>query len=359
MPLARIRSFDPEAIAFLAAQLAQSGYTLQFVRPNETGLEEADLELTVVRRDVDAALQIAQTEAERLGADITVVPGAMPVPEPVVAADVPEPAPFPSEIEMPAGSEPAMSEVPLLVEQAAGHDFAIQRAHLAQIARESSERTAHVLGRGLGRAVDGLEVISDSIGRGLANGKENLAEIGDNTAGRFNQWKVRFLTERALRRQARQVETLSGEVGRAKVLGMKEVPRRPQPLWLRERIYMGVAVASILVAAAIIGWSFAGSGGPANPVGKGTGLSTVEEQMPFGPASVNAVAAPTAPMPVSEKSTTSKPKPAVIRHADQVRRASTYDDKGPEVIVRHFDQKPVAEQARTKTRDGVKIISEE
>lgn len=374
MPLARIRSFDPEAIAFVAAQLAQSGYTLQFVRPDETGLEEADLELTVVRRDLDEALRTAQAEAERLGVPVTVVPGVMPAtrPEPVVvapalpepqtishiaepvaeSADVAEPAPFPSEVAM-----PAPIDAPVTTDDA-GHNFGVgERAHWAQIAKESSEKTAHVLGLGLGRAVDSLEVISDSFGRRLASGKENLAEIGDSTASRLNAWKVRFRTVRALRREAQQPETFSTRVGRRKNLS-----RRPKPLWLRERIYKGAALAAVLATAAIIGWTLAGYAGPANPVGKGNGITTVQEQVPFGPASANASAVPATSTPVSKK-TGPRLKSAAAAHASRARAVSARHDDDQEIVVRHFDQKPAAEQAKAKThdvtRDGVKIISEE
>lgn len=369
MPLARIRSFDPEAIAFLAAQLAQSGYTLQFVRPDETGLEDADLELTVVRRDLDQALLTAQAEAERLGVDVTVVPGVMPIaaPETVVAvpqsaeperisgivepvpdfADIPEPLPFPIEVETPAAikATAATDEI--------GRDFAAEKARWAQVAKESSEKTAHVLGRSIGKAVDGIEVISDSIGRGLAGSKENLAEIRGSTVSRLNDWKVRFRTARALRRQARQAETFRAEPV------FSGSSRRPKPLWLRERIYKGTAIAAVLAMAAIIGWTLAGYAGAPNPVGKGNGLSTVQEQVPFGPASASAPVAAVSPVRVSVKNT-AKPKPAL---AHPTRAVRSHSDDDQEVIVRHFDQKPSAEQAKAKnrdlSRDGVKIISEE
>jgi hypothetical protein len=56
-------------------------------------------------------------------------------------------------------------------------------------------------------------------------------------------------------------------------------------------------------------------------------------------------------------------KPATTP-AKSTRAARTNDDEFQEVIVRHFDRKPAAMQAKSKshdtvTRDGVKIISEE
>ena len=47
MPIARIRTFDIEAISFLAAKLAESGFEVQFAVPGESLSGEVDLEITV------------------------------------------------------------------------------------------------------------------------------------------------------------------------------------------------------------------------------------------------------------------------------------------------------------------------
>ena len=361
MPIARIRSFDPEAIAFLAAQLAQSGYTLQFVRPDETGLEVADLELTVVRRDLHEALRTAEDEAERLGVDITVMPGAIPTPEPILsmspvapavesfspAADISEPtAPFPGGLEVPDASQS-----PVIAARQANRDVPKEKPRWVQVTQDSSEKTAHLFGRGLGKAIDGFEVISDSVERGVAKCKDDLSEIGDSTASRLHDWKTRLHATQANREIPQPEGFLPPHAGARNF-------RRPKPLWLRERIYRGAAVAAVLAVAALIGWTLAGYAGPANPVGKGTGLSTVQEQVPFGPASASAPAA-IVPARLSQNE---KPKSAVAPPASHARPARHDDDQ--EVVVRHFDQKPASVQAKTKnrdtvTRDGVKIISEE
>jgi hypothetical protein len=358
MPLARIRSFDPEAIAFLAAQLAQSGYTLQFVRPDETGLEPADLELTVVRRDIDEALRIAQFEAEQLGVDVTVIPGAMPVAEPesftvpepaIEAGKVAEATPLPSLIEM-----PAQTAVPLTAAQASTAEAVTHHANMVEIAKASSQRTAYVLGRGFSKAVGGFEAVTETIGRGIAGGKENLFEIGDFTSTSLSRWKLRLLTARALRREAKHLQPKAAYV--------QKLPSRPRSLWAREWLYKGAVITALVVTAAVVGWNLAGLGGPANPVGKGKGLSTVQEQVPFGPASVKAPAMAVAPVRVSERTATPKPHPTVVRHAVVRRNAGAERYYGPDVIVRHFDQKPASVEAKSsesKTRNGVKIISEE
>lgn len=361
MPLARIRSFDPEAIAFLAAQLAESGYTLQFVRPDETGLGDADLELTVVRRDLEEALLTAQAEAERLGVAVTVMPGVLPVesPEPLavsepiaftpepVATEIPEAVPIPISVE----ADIQTSQTPVIAAREDRDDFVREKPQWVQLTQDSSEKTAHLLGRGIGKALDGLEVVSDSARRGFESGKHGLEEVRDSTASRFGEWKMRL--NRAIRHEARRPELFDLSVAQPKNL------RRPKPLWFRERIYRGAAIAAVLVVAAIIGWTLAGYAGPANPVGKGTGLSTVQESVPFGAASASAPAV-VVPARLSQKAT---PKPATTRSARRAKAAHANDDF-QEVIVRHFDQKPAAVQAKSKnhdrvTRDGVKIISEE
>jgi hypothetical protein len=369
MPLARIRSFDPEAIAFLAAQLAESGYTLQFVRPDESGLEEADLELTVVRRDLEEALLTAQAEAERLGVAVTVMPGVIPLkaPEPVVAsepvevsepvsetpelvleaAEISGPIPMPVEVEIPE------SRIPVMAAREIRDDTSREKRDWVRLMQDLSEKTAHLMGVGFRKAVDGLEVIRDSARRGIESGKQGLAEMEDSTARRFSEWKMRRQRARTLRREVPRQELFDSFTAHPRNL------RRPKPLWLRERIFRGAAIAAVMVLAGIIGWTLAGHAGPANPVGKGTGLSTVQEQAPFGAASASAPAV-VVPARLSQKAT---PEPATTRSAKPARAARANDDF-QEVIVRHFDQKPAAVQAKSKNHDtvirgGVKIISEE
>ena len=375
MPLARIRSFDPEAIAFLAAHLAESGYTLQFVRPDETGLEEADLELTVIRRDIHEALHIAESEAEQLGADVTVVPGAIP-------ASVPEAVPefMPDVLEMPARADEIAQQPPVLSNEwqeeilpvaATGTSDSAPFLHeprlrtytsrLQQVAEASSEHAAHALGRGAGMTVEAFEAVSVSAARGFAGTRANLTQLSASAARRMNDWRVRFRTARALRRQAKQAAN-----SHPVVVTMDSHPifRKPRPFWLRERIYKMAALAAVIATAAIIGWSFAGAGGPANPVSNDSLLrsTTVDQQVPFGPASANAPAAARVSarsvQPAKAKPAPSHTQQAAVPHAKQQPAASRDDFQ--EVVVRHFDRKPVAQaKAHEKQRDGVKVISEE
>jgi hypothetical protein len=260
--------------------------------------------------------------------------------------EIPEPAPLAAEVKMPDAPSPVIAA------HEANRDVAREKPRWVQVTQDSSEKTAHLFGRGLGKAIDGFEVISDSVERGVAKCKDDLVEIGDSTASRLHDWKTRLHAAQASREIPQPEGFLPPHAGARNF-------RRPKPLWLRERIYRSAAVAAVLAVAAIIGWTLAGYAGPANPVGKGTGLSTVQEQVPFGPASASAPAAAIVPARLSEKA---KPKPAPTQAASHARAAR--QDDYQEVVVRHFDQKPASVQAKTKnhdtvTRDGVKIISEE
>jgi hypothetical protein len=62
MRVARIRASDPEVIEFLARHLADSGYQLKFVRPEEPVHGEADLEIDASRMDLDSAMEAARNE---------------------------------------------------------------------------------------------------------------------------------------------------------------------------------------------------------------------------------------------------------------------------------------------------------
>lgn len=73
MPIARIRTSDPEAISFLAAKLADSGFQVQFARPGESLSGEVDLEITVnrIRKGADFLerdLVVSTADADVLGA---------------------------------------------------------------------------------------------------------------------------------------------------------------------------------------------------------------------------------------------------------------------------------------------------
>lgn len=139
--------------------------------------------------------------------------------------------------------------------------------------------------------------------------------------------------------------------------------RRPSS---RDRVFKRAAVAAAIVAAGVISiWSLGAVRRPASPLSQEQLVRStiVEQQTPFGPAKVVPPAIRPAVRPVPpQKKAVAKP-PAKARtskmHSSRTRAAEnrSADGGGDDVVVKHFtDQKQV--QAKVKTKNGVKIISE-
>jgi hypothetical protein len=238
------------------------------------------------------------------------------------------------------------------------------------------------------------------IASGLKRGAESLAAFTQSSATRFAEWNRRHAEARADRRVQREREaaverenrellareeeqrrllefpntpppapaSISGESLSSK-LRLESTHRSSRRISRRDQNYRRAAItAAALLLAIILGWGVIGMRGPANPIG-GSTLTNVQQQTPFGAASVGAPVQAPAPnlRPAASFQppavTTSRSKPAATRHV----RTSTHrhrasrrssDDDG-EVVVRHFGTKSVAQQAKAKTKDGVKIITEE
>jgi hypothetical protein len=400
MPIARIRTFDPEAILFLAAKLAASGYQLQFAAPGEDQLKDADLEITVTRMDSATALEQARLQAEDMDVDVTVMPGVLTAPglpfaappevkaeaehspEAIVAEDDPTLSSAiaawttPYHVDVPDDSESAVrtqaSEAPL-------------REVAAPIHSRTQEATETIL-TGLKRSADVLGDFAASSAERMREWKRHTSEARDLKRAKHEQELAAAMAEQKRKEeadlQAEQIHQASLRenppilqaaapvpVTNPRPRLVTRAPLRLQTLYSRDRRFRNAAVAAALVVAgAMIGWSLAGLGGPANPLQNA--LSNVQQKTPFGSASVSAptqgFAAPPhsatiAPAPVR---TVAKPTPTRAtrtvhtgtRHHSAHRSASADDG---EVVVRHFGTKPVAQQAKAKTKDGVKIITEE
>lgn len=345
MPVARIRTYDPEAVAFLATQLAGQGYQLQFASPEDTGLPEVDLELTVTRATVEEALREAHAQAVELNADVTVLPGLFEnVPELRVTQSAAPAAPIQAPIEevtedMPPAPTPGPSRVDIAMEAA---------------------------GRTIGAGITGLSALSDATGKQIADWKRQYAE--SQQARRVEQERRQI---EAMERE-HQMESLPrrAEQRRAKVpvRAKARVTQRSNSLPGR-KLRLAVMTTAIVAAAFVVGWNLAGSSRPADPVGRSAlnRSANVQEQTPFGPASISAPAVKPATTAVRPKPPAAKAKPSPTRrtrtvssrHTRRVSSAKAKDDE-PEVIVRHFSQKPAQpSQAKVKEKDGVRIISEE
>ena len=412
MPLARIRTFDPEAIAFLAARLAASGYQLQFAKPGEELPGEADLDITVTRMDVPAALKQAQLQAEQLGVDITVMPGVLRAPEPEIVAAPVEVVPEPV-ADIPA-EPPAFYETPAVPETVEAEETAAwepapyyEPSSQPSVEPEPAELSPYAQGAEIPRGPSKLEEVSQSAQEVLSRSLGALNSFGESSREKLDEWKRRYSEAQAQRRVDREQRRLAAleeeqrreaqrqeeetrlrkeEATKAPVVEIHQppvpnehyrqaAPVRPRlvvtesrPMRERDRNYRRAAVAAaVVVAAGMLVWGLTGRGGPANPLGK-LGVSNVQQQVPFGAASV---AAPAQPIPAAASRPTqtrrrqaSKPKPNAARPVHSQRRPAVprnyfaaNDDS--EVVVRHFGTKPVAQQAKAKSKDGVKIISEE
>ncbi len=412
MPLARIRTFDPEAIAFLAAKLAASGYQLQFAKPGEELAEEADLDITVTRMDVPAALKQAQLQAEQLGVDITIMPGVLRAPEPEIIAAPVEVAPEPV-AEIPT-EPPVFYEIPVVPETVEADETAsfepatyYEPSLEPSVEPEPAEHSPYAQGADIPRGPSKLEEVSQSAQEVLSRSLGALNSFSSSSREKLEEWKRRYSEAQTQRRADREQQRLAAleeqqrkeaqlreeearlreeETTKAPVVKIfqplappepyrQAAPVRPRlvvtesrPMRQRDRTYRRAAVAAAaVVAAGMLVWGLTGRGGPANPLGK-SGVSNVQQQVPFGAASV---AAPAQPIPPNTSRPTqtrrrqvSKPKPNAARPVHTQRRVAVprnyfAANNDSEVVVHHFGTKPVAQQAKAKTKDGVKVISEE
>lgn len=394
MPIARIRTLDPEAISFLAARLAASGFQLQFSAPNDTDLDDADLEIIVTRMDSSTALQQARIQAEEMGVDVTVMSGALDLASPVLAAS-------PSEelVQETASIESLERETypgPIRSHSDVTHQSPVRwtTPYHADVPESPSEfRNSGV---SQPDETQSLEPSHSRTGEAIVSGLKHSAEVlgsfTQSSVERFSEWKRHSAEVRAqrraerdrLRREAEQrrllelSETASAPASPVSVaadpiaqnkLRLVSPPKSSRRFSRRDQNYRRAAVvAAMLLLAIMLGWSVMGMRTPANPIGK-SNLTNVQQQTPFGAASVSAPVQTPAPnirpaanpRPSSVRATRNKPTPtrhartSNLRHRT-TRSSSSNDD---EVVVRHFGSKSVAQQAKAKTRDGVKVITEE
>ena len=116
MPLARIFTLSPERATALSQQLKKQGYTIDILRPGQTGAEPADLEIDLEICPQTEAFHRAIELASKLKADIAVAPGSIRfAPEPLVVPVDPTPVvPTPAAIELPV--EPIVPAAPSVAE---------------------------------------------------------------------------------------------------------------------------------------------------------------------------------------------------------------------------------------------------
>jgi hypothetical protein len=393
MPIARIRTLDPEAISFLAARLAAAGFQLQFSGPNDTDLNDADLEIIVTRMDSATALQQARIQAEEMGVDVTVMPGALDTVAPAPSSDqAPEPV-------IETSAHETYSDRQELPASTPGHPARWTTPYHADLPEDANE-FVHA------QASDPDETqplepsqpsAADAIASRLKHSAESLAAFTQSSAARLADWNRRTAEARAQRRTERERQERAEQQNREQLAReneqrrLLELPNTPGPyasdktssskprlasttkfsrrLSHRDQNYRKAAIiAAALLLAIMLGWGLIGMRSPANPIG-GSNLSNVQQQTPFGAASVAAPVQTAAPSlrpaanPHSPAVRAARSKPAPTHHArnsnirHRTARSSSSNDR--EVVVRHFGSKPVAQQAKAKSKDGVKVITEE
>ena len=363
MPIARIRTLDPEAISFLASKLAASGYQLQFAAPNEEQLDEADLEIIVTRMDSATALQQAQIQAEEMDADVTVYPGAL---SPIAHVnDIEEQAHTPLH---PAELELLAAEIPNAPGRLPQTRAPWTTPYHADVLQEASEPALGTPASASDAKVERehSHVMRETAGTLVANVKHGagvLGNIAQSMGSRVAEWRRRSQLAKQQRRDQEDVALTSRA---AKVPAQRlQLVTPPRRLSSRDRQYRRAAiVAASVLGVFALGWGLFGKGGPASPI-RNSNLSNVQQQTPFGAASLSAPAqpAPVSMQPPSKqiapvRKTTTKPVATRRNRTARVHRHVARSDDG-EVVVRHFGSKPVAQQAKVKTKDGVKVITEE
>ena len=393
MPIARIRTLDPEAISFLAAKLAASGFQLKFSAPNDIEPDDADLEIVVTRMDSATALQQARIQAEEMGVDVTVIPGALDSFGAAAASEV-TPERVPDET---SALEPQMEQTRVIPESTPGHPAPWTTPYHAEVPREFV--TAATPDPDETQSLEpSRPSAADAIASSLKQGAESLAAFTQSSAARFAEWNRRHAEARAERRAEREREQKESRDNR-EMLAREDEQRRllelpdrsasasasgdksPSKLRLvsagkaarrlsqRDQNFRRAAITAAAILLAIIGgWGLFGMRGPANPIG-GSKLTNVQQQTPFGAASVSApVQAPapnlrsaSSPRPSAVSANRNKPAPThharVSTRRHRATRHSSADDG--EVVVRHFGSKSVSQQAKVKSHDGVKVITEE
>lgn len=101
MPLARIRTNDPQQAAPLAAELVEHGFRVEFAKPGALCDTIADFEIEAEVLPVQAAIKRASALAAEHGDDIYVAPGALNERPVFVPAKIPEPKPVPARTPIP------------------------------------------------------------------------------------------------------------------------------------------------------------------------------------------------------------------------------------------------------------------
>src|SRR5579864_3156894 len=377
LPLARVFALSARAPAPLAELLAQHGYRIEIVNPDEQRTpgaeEECQLEVSIEQLAPRAAVERAQYLAERLGCDVIVASGALaglrPVenePEPQIAepaiADVADREMHSSQVFFEVVSSAALEDEPHSAESGEVAQSAIPApaAMPEPRPRRSSfwQVVSPYLHRSLSAAQSGVRIVA-------RNSAAGVHQFGTLSAGAARGLRHRFdgyVAERRAKQAAAAAEGAKRQplppvelsVARSAVV---EAPRQIEPRrFSRERDWQ-MAVAGAAIMATIIMFAlgvFSNSLQSSSPAAK---IIAQPAARLVGPAVVSAsTLAPQASAPAKRKPalmvSSSKPRPSTVASIPN-------DDDDQDVVVRHFAATNAPKQdIASKTSAGVKQYSD-
>lgn len=411
MPLARILTLRPEETTGLSQQLQQLGFDVEVTSPHERNLSAAELEIEFAICDQQQVLGRAAAIATQLQADVVVFPGALPpLPKRVVVEEAPVTLPEPVEVQPPGESvEIPAEQEPVLTAAEQDSIEQVERIAWSAVFAERLRKLRHQTGSAaseLGRKMRSSSVWMKAVVAGaIVKFKSSTSAAADRTRVYQERMRTRTAQAQAVRAQRlAEMERLRAEA-REQVAALEKVrmaaeaqhqqlqrmdaeqepvrhrkERVAEPRSLQMRgVLAGAAAAVALFVAGILLANFHTST-PLSPDIEG---SSIEEQVPFGPATVHgapgvtltpnapktlpAIAArvpPTAsasspasrPKPVLQTSQAKNHKPA-WRHFRN-KSSGEKDDVANDVTVRHFgaQKKPTTQTAQ---QTGIKRYSDQ
>ncbi|HEY6350323.1 MAG TPA: hypothetical protein VI636_13025 [Candidatus Angelobacter sp.] len=401
--MARILTLHPDEVTGLCEQLQQLGFDVEVTSPHQRNLATADLEIEFAICDQQQVLGRASAIAAELQADVVVFPGAMPpMPRSMMVEEVPVSLPEPVEmqtpnqpVEAPAAPDPEpvlSSAMDDSGEQVPRKPWSVNFAEGLRQSRRQIASAAAVLATKLRSSAVRLRSL---VANAVLKFKGTTSAAGRAVAGRTREYQERVKVRAAQAQTARAQKLVEMErvrlEAREQVAALErlrmaaeaehqqlqrqdaEQPARQReikaarpPIRLRG-VFAGAAAATALFTVGILLANFHAS----TPLSPRLTGSSIKEQMPFGPAAVQAppaatvapkigkslpeiirVARPASTPPVVRTARATRPNPE-WRH---FRKKSTEDD---DVVVRHFGppRKPPTQTAQRQT--GIKRYSDQ
>ena len=376
LPLARVFAHSAQAAAPLAELLAQHGYRIQIVNPDEHpapgGGGPCDLEVSIEQLAPAAAVERAQQLAEQLGCNVIVASGALaglrplenqpelPPREPEadyvqaeVIAEPPMDARFelsseePDEIaELPTEPDPPREKGPSVWQQLAPR---LQQASSVTVrGLQSAARSSAAF------ASDAQRKSGPVIASLVKHARAGAGELVDMSAAAASGLRQKY-QERQERVRLAKKERAAQAVGQALATPIVSSPQsiEAQPKRLAREQDWQLAVAGAAIIATVIMFALGvlcNSSQSSSPAVK---VITQPAAKIIGPAVVNASTVTPRPLTKSEptQARTAKPRPA---RASSALPASDEDD---DVVVRNF-ARPQSPRTQTKTVAGVKQYSD-